>query len=82
MGRKEDNIAKAKDLMSKLDYIRNIGIAAHIDHGKCISADALVSLTNGENISAKNLFERDEKSGEVKSGQTKAPTGFVCQQPR
>ena len=34
MGKKEDNIKKAKNLMNKLDQIRNIGIAAHIDHGK------------------------------------------------
>ena len=65
MGKKEDNIKKAKGLMNKLDYIRNIGIAAHIDHGKCISGDSLVSLTSGENVPAKELFERFEKKGTV-----------------
>jgi len=34
MGRKEDNIAKAREIMHKPEYIRNIDIAAHIDHGK------------------------------------------------
>jgi elongation factor 2 len=43
MGRKEDNIKKAQALMTKPKQIRNIGTAAHIDHGKTTFSDNLIA---------------------------------------
>src|SRR3989338_3031984 len=66
MGRKEDNIAKAKVLMHQLDYIRNIGTAAHIDHGKTTFSDNLIAGAGmmSEDLAGKQLvmdFHEDEK---------------------
>jgi elongation factor 2 len=43
MGRKEDNIKRATELMSTPQFIRNIGTAAHIDHGKTTFSDNLIA---------------------------------------
>lgn len=57
MGRKEDNIRRAQALVHKKEFIRNIGTAAHIDHGKCLSADARLWI-DGQWIRADDLWHR------------------------
>jgi elongation factor 2 len=67
MGKKEDNIKKAKNLMNKLEYIRNIGIAAHIDHGKTTLSDNLLAGCGmmSEDLAGKQLvldFDEQEQA--------------------
>ncbi len=67
MGRKEDNIKKAQALMRKPQFIRNIGTAAHIDHGKTTLSDNLIAGAGmmSEELAGKQLlldFDEQEQA--------------------
>ena len=62
----EEIIQKIKDLMNKPAQIRNIGIAAHIDHGKTTLSDSLIAGAGmiSEAVAGKRLIldsELDEQ---------------------
>src|SRR5216117_1231348 len=58
MGRKEDNIKKAQTLLHQKERIRNIGTAAHIDHGKTTLSDSLIAGAGmiSEELAGSQLF--------------------------
>lgn len=67
MGRKEDNIKRAQTLMRKPKFIRNIGTAAHIDHGKTTLSDNLIAGAGmmSEELAGKQLlldFDEQEQA--------------------
>ena len=64
MGRKEDNIKKATVLMHDQKMIRNIGTAAHIDHGKTTFSDNLIAgagMMSSELAGEQRVLDFDEQ---------------------
>src|SRR5213593_3079422 len=58
MGQTVDNMRKAKTLLHKKEFIRNIGTAAHIDHGKTTLSDSLIAGAGmiSEELAGSQLF--------------------------
>ena len=64
MGRKEDNIKRATQLMATPQFIRNIGTAAHIDHGKTTFSDNLIAgagMMSSELAGEQRVLDYDEQ---------------------
>ncbi|MDR3282984.1 MAG: elongation factor EF-2 [Candidatus Methanoplasma sp.] len=64
MGRKEDNIKRATELMGTPESIRNIGTAAHIDHGKTTFSDNLIAgagMMSSELAGEQRVLDYDEQ---------------------
>jgi len=69
MGRKEDMVKLAEKLMNNRDNIRNIGIVAHIDHGKTTLTDNLIAAAGlmSEDLAGKqrmmDYYELEQQRG-------------------
>ncbi len=64
MGRKEDNMKKAQEIMKTPQNIRNLGTAAHIDHGKTTFSDNLIAgagMMSSELAGEQRVLDYDEQ---------------------
>ncbi len=50
-------------IVSNKDQIRNIGIIAHVDHGKCVSGESLVTLSDGRIEEIAQVYDNLKASG-------------------
>ncbi len=66
MAAEESKLEKMKRLANNQATIRNIATSAHIHHGKCVSPETRIQLTDRGVIRAKDLFKVAENNG-VKS---------------
>ncbi len=61
----EDVAQRFTKAMLKPENIRNICTSAHIHHGKCVSGDSRLVLTDGRIITAKEIYEFCENKGDL-----------------
>ncbi|MDO8509121.1 MAG: elongation factor EF-2 [Nanoarchaeota archaeon] len=65
MAEKETSLQKIQRLISTQKNIRNVATSAHIHHGKCISGDSRIMLTDGNIRLAKDIFDEVSKNGDI-----------------
>jgi len=69
MGRREDMVKLAESLMNERENIRNIGVVAHIDHGKTTMTDNLIAAAGlmSEELAGKqrmmDYYELEQQRG-------------------
>lgn len=59
----EDMIEQVRKITKDTRFVRNICTSAHIHHGKCITGDSRVLLSDGRILTARELYDYCEKNG-------------------
>ncbi|HEV2118708.1 MAG TPA: elongation factor EF-2 [Candidatus Bathyarchaeia archaeon] len=50
-------------IVSNKDQIRNIGIIAHVDHGKCVDGESMITLSDGRIEEIAQIYEKLRRKG-------------------
>jgi elongation factor 2 len=50
-------------IVSNKDQVRNIGIIAHVDHGKCVAGDSMITLSDGRIEEIAEIYEKLKRNG-------------------
>ena len=50
-------------IVSNKEQIRNIGIIAHVDHGKCVAGDSMVTLSDGGIEEIAQIYDQLKRNG-------------------
>src|SRR2546427_1346332 len=50
-------------IVSNKDQIRNIGIIAHVDHGKCVAGDSMITLSDGRIEEIAQIYDKLKRNG-------------------
>lgn len=63
MTRNEKVVEESERLMKQPKQIRNIAIAAHVDHGKSVHGDSKIQTKDGSVVTAENLYRNFALNG-------------------
>ncbi|MEM3185881.1 MAG: elongation factor EF-2 [Conexivisphaerales archaeon] len=57
--------SEALRIITNQEQIRNFGVIAHVDHGKCVSGDSLITLADGRIVEIEKIYSSTNSDSET-----------------